>query len=50
MDYARDHSVRDSLDQIATWNAGMLRPEDLMSALNARMAKKQAIFADLIAG
>lgn len=49
VDYARDHSVRDSLDQIATWNAGMLRPEDLMSALNARMVKKEAVFADLLA-
>jgi enoyl-CoA hydratase len=50
VDYARDHPVRDSLEQMATWNAGMLRPEDLTSALNARMAKKQAVFADLLAG
>jgi len=45
--YARDHSVSDSLDQIATWNGGMLRPEDLTKALNAKMAKQEAIFADL---
>ena len=45
--YARDHSVRDGLDQIATWNAGMLRPDDLMKSLQAKMAKKQAIFDDL---
>ncbi len=50
VDYARDHSVRDSLDQIATWNAGMLRPEELMTALSARMQKKEAVFADLLAG
>jgi enoyl-CoA hydratase len=49
IDYARDHSVSDSLDQIATWNAGMLRPQELMSALQARMAKKEAVFADLLA-
>ncbi len=48
--YARDHSVTDGLDQIATWNAGMLRPEDLRSALEARTARKQAVFADLLVG
>ena len=46
--YARDHSVADGLDQIATWNAGMLRPEDLKAALTARAARKQAVFADLL--
>jgi enoyl-CoA hydratase len=49
IDYARDHSVSDSLDQIATWNAGMLRPQEMMTALQARMAKKEAVFADLLA-
>lgn len=48
IDYSRDHSVADSLDQIASWNAGMLRPEELMTALQARMAKKEAVFADLL--
>lgn len=46
--YARDHSVDDGLDQIATWNGGMLRPEDLMGALQARAARKEADFADLL--
>ncbi|MGX9354935.1 enoyl-CoA hydratase-related protein [Roseobacteraceae bacterium S113] len=46
--YARDHSVADALDQIATWNAGMLRGQDLMTALQARMIRKEAVFADLI--
>ena len=46
--HARDHSVADSLDQIATWNAGMLRPEDLMAAMQARVAKSEAKFADLL--
>jgi enoyl-CoA hydratase len=49
IDYARDHSVSDSLDQIATWNAGMLRPQEMMTALQARMARKEAVFADLLA-
>ena len=48
VDYARDHPVADSLEQIATWNAAMLRPADLMSALQAKMAKKQAVFDDLL--
>ena len=46
--YARDHSVADGLDQIATWNGGMLRPEDLMKALQAKMSKQSAQFADLL--
>jgi len=50
IDYARDHSVRDSLEQIATWNGGMLRAEDLMGAIQAKMAKKEAVFKDLLAG
>jgi len=48
LNYARDHSVADSLDQIAIWNAGMLRPEDLTRALQAKMAKKEAEFEDLL--
>ncbi|MEM9331430.1 MAG: crotonase/enoyl-CoA hydratase family protein [Pseudomonadota bacterium] len=48
LNYARDHSVTDGLDQIATWNAGMLRPEDLSSALQAKMSKKQTEFNSLL--
>lgn len=48
--YARDHSVADGLDYIATWNAGMLRPGELMAAVQAKMAKQQATFADLLVG
>ncbi len=47
--YARDHSVADSLDQIATWNSGMLRPEELTKAIAAKMSKQQAVFDDLLA-
>lgn len=47
--YARDHSVADGLDYIATWNGGMLRPTDLMSAVQAKMAKREAEFPDLLA-
>ena len=47
IDHARDHAVRDSLEHMATWNGAMLRPEDLMAAMQAKMAKKEAVFADL---
>ena len=47
--YARDHSVADGLDYIATWNGGMLRAEELMTAVQAKMAKQEAVFADLLA-
>ncbi len=46
--FARDNSVANSLDQIATWNAGMLRPQDLMTAMQAKMAKQDAVFEDLL--
>lgn len=45
--YARDHTVADGLDQIATWNGGIMRPEELMTAMQARMDKKAAVFKDI---
>lgn len=45
--YARDHSVADGLDYIATWNGGMLRPQDLMAAVQAKVTKARATFDDL---
>ncbi|MFN3549862.1 MAG: crotonase/enoyl-CoA hydratase family protein [Mesorhizobium sp.] len=48
--YARDHSVADGLDYIATWNGGMLRAGDLMAAVQAKMAKQAAAFPDLLKG
>lgn len=47
--YTRDHTVADGLDYIATWNGGMLRSEDLMTAVQAKLAKTTATFADLLA-
>ena len=44
--YARDHSVADSLNYIATWNAAMLFSADLMEAMNAGMEKRPAVFLD----
>ncbi len=48
LNYARDHAVAEGLDQIATWNGGMLRREDLQEAITSRMAKKQGVFNDLL--
>lgn len=44
--YARDHSVDDSLNYIATWNAAMLMSQDLTEAMTANMAKKVPSFKD----
>ncbi len=44
--YARDHSVADSLNYIATWNAAMLMSSDLKEAMMAGMQKKAPVFRD----
>ena len=44
--YARDHSVADGLNYIATWNAAMLLSEDLGEAMAAVRAKRPAKFRD----
>lgn len=47
--YSRDHSVADGLDYIATWNGGMLRASELMTAVQAKMSKTQPAFDNLLA-
>jgi len=42
--YARDHSVADGLNYIATWNAAMLMSKDLGEAMMANSAKRAAVF------
>ena len=44
--YARDHSVADSLNYIATWNAAMLMSSDLQEAMMASTQKKSPTFRD----
>jgi enoyl-CoA hydratase len=44
--YARDHSVSDGLNYIATWNAAMLLSDDLQKAMEANMQKRPAKFAE----
>ena len=42
--YARDHSVADGLNHVATWNAAMLQSDDLMAAMVAGMSKQTPEF------
>ncbi|MEQ3551385.1 crotonase/enoyl-CoA hydratase family protein [Pseudonocardia nematodicida] len=44
--YARDHSVADGLEQIATWNAGALISADLREAVAAFTEKRPAVHRD----
>jgi len=46
VNYARDHSVADGLNYIATWNAAMLMSDDLMEAMTAARAKREPKFRD----
>ncbi|MBE0622399.1 MAG: crotonase/enoyl-CoA hydratase family protein [Burkholderiales bacterium] len=44
--YARDHTVADGLNYVATWNAAMLLSTDLEEALAAGKEKRAAKFRD----
>jgi len=45
--YARDHSVHDSLDQVATLNQGLLQSEDVIKAATSQIMKEPAVFSKL---
>jgi len=47
INYARDHSIIDALDYIATWQAGMFAPEHMMEALAAKAQKRSPTFPNL---
>ncbi len=47
MNYNRDHTIAAGLEQIATWNAGMLDSGDILKAIQARKEKTVAEFAAL---
>ena len=46
LNHARDHSVADGLDRVATWNAAMLMSEDLQAAIRAGMTRQAPKFRD----
>lgn len=47
MNYSRDHSVEDSLDYIAIWNASMLQRQEIFEAMKANAEKRPGEFVDL---
>jgi enoyl-CoA hydratase len=47
INYARDHSIADGLDYIATWQAGMFSPPHMMEAFAAKVQKREPVFPDL---
>jgi len=48
INYARDHTIRDGLDHIALWNAGILAPPQMTEAFSAKQEKRTADFTDLL--
>jgi enoyl-CoA hydratase len=44
--YARDHTIADGLNYVATWNAAMLMSDDLQKAMMAGMSKQAPEFND----
>ncbi|UTW58572.1 crotonase/enoyl-CoA hydratase family protein [Kordiimonas sp. SCSIO 12603] len=48
LNHSRDHTVRDGLDYVATWNSGQLLGEDLMKAASAALTRQEVEFADLL--
>mmetsp|Transcript_81336 Transcript_81336/g.143521 ORF Transcript_81336/g.143521 Transcript_81336/m.143521 type:complete len:278 (+) Transcript_81336:83-916(+) len=47
LNYARDHTVADSLDYVRTWNASMIQTEDITKAMAATMKKQKPTFSKL---
>lgn len=47
INYARDHSVADSLNYIATWQTGMFQAGDMMESFAAKTEKRAPRFQDL---
>ena len=47
INYARDHSVRDSLEFHATWNASLISGQDMQEAMTSYMNKTEGDFDDL---
>ena len=48
LNYSRDHSLADSLNFMATWQAGMLHSTDVYEAMQAAAQKRDPIFDDLL--
>jgi len=48
MTYARDHSVDDALNQIATWQSGMFQEGELREAFTAKLEKREPVWTELL--
>ncbi len=48
LNYARDHSVPDALEYMATWQAGMFQQADIMESFAAQMQKRDTAYAPLM--
>ena len=48
LNYSRDHNVTDSLNYMATWQAGMFRSSDMMTTFAAQSQKQQAVYPDVL--
>ncbi|HEY5156309.1 MAG TPA: crotonase/enoyl-CoA hydratase family protein [Acidimicrobiales bacterium] len=46
--YARDHTVADALNYIATWQTGMFQPADMMESFLAKAEGRDPVFDDLL--
>ncbi len=48
INYARDHTIKDSLDYIAVWNTSMFSPMHMAEAFTAKNEKREGNFPDLL--
>jgi enoyl-CoA hydratase len=48
LNYARDHSIADGLDYIATWQTGMFQPGDMREAFAAKAEARKPVYPDLL--
>ncbi len=46
--HARDHSVDEGLEFIATWQTGMFQPADMMESFQAKAEGRDPVFDDLL--
>lgn len=49
LNYGRDHTIADSLRQIAVWQSGMFQPADMKEAFIAKNEGREPAFEDLMA-
>jgi enoyl-CoA hydratase len=48
INYARDHSINDSLDYIATWQTGMFAGAHMVESFKAKQENREPVYPDLL--